>query len=248
MARATVSAVTALCSGHFGPPLLSMTWSKNSVSVVPGLTTSTSMPARYSGHPVLRGTRYSGRGELGPDRLAESVYGELAGRVFAVMRHAAATEDRTDIDDDRPATLLEQGQGGAGHLDQGEEVDLHQPPHTLGIGRLEGTDRAHARIVHEDVQAAELRLGRLDALRSGGRIGNVARHARGTPAKRFDFLGQGLQAIFPPGHADHFAALPGEFQRDRPADAAGGAGHDRSTSLDGASHGRSLLPKGTIVR
>ena len=49
--RATASALTALCSGHFGPPLLSSTWSKNSVSVVPGQTTSTSMP-RPGGCPA----------------------------------------------------------------------------------------------------------------------------------------------------------------------------------------------------
>ena len=187
----------------------------------------------------------AGRGELGPDRLAESMHGELAGRVFAIVRHAAATEDRTDIDDDRPPALFEQGQGGAGHFDQGEEVDLHEPPHPLGIGRLEGTDGADARVVDENVEAAEMRLGRFDAPLSGSRIGNIAGNARDTAAQRFDFLGQRLQAIFPPGHADDFAALPGQFQRNRPADAAGGAGHDRSASLDCASgHGRSLCRKG----
>ena len=43
MARATFSALTEPCWGQFGSPLRSITLAKNSVRVVPGLTTRTSI-------------------------------------------------------------------------------------------------------------------------------------------------------------------------------------------------------------
>ena len=132
VARATAWAETALCSGHFGPAF-----------ALDNLVEEFGFGRAGADHQHVD----AGREELGPNRFAESVDGKLAGGVLAIMRHAAATEDRTDVDDDRPPALFEQGQGGAGHFHQGEEVDLHEPPHPLGIGRLEGTDRADAGVV-----------------------------------------------------------------------------------------------------
>ena len=222
VARATVSAVTGLCSR----PLRTAFAFQHAVEEL---------------RLGRAGADYehvdSRRGELGPDRLAEAVDGELAGGVLAVVRHAAATEDRTHVDDDRPAALLQQGQGGAGHFHQGEEIHLHHPPHPLGIGRLEGTDGADARIVHENVQPAELRLDGFQAPLAVGGIGNIAANARGAAPEGLDFFRQRLQAIFAPGHAHDVAALPDQFQRKGPADAAGGAGYDRSASVDGTLHG-----------
>ena len=78
--------------------------------------------------------------------------------------------------------------------------------------------------------------------RAAGSVTSPATHLD-RPPRAVDLLGQFAQAVFAPGHADDLAALPGQFQRHRPADAAGGAGHDRSAAL--RCHVSSVGPCGT---
>ena len=64
---------------------------------------------------------------------------------------------------------------------------------------------------------------------AGSAIGDVEGDGFGTATASTDFVGQRLgsgQALV--GVNDHMQAVTGQLQRDRPADAAAGAGDERS--------------------
>ena len=171
--RATPAALTGLCFGQFGSVVCSMARSKNSVSVVPGLTTSTSIPNWVNSARI--------------DSLKPCTANLLA--LYSLMcgmpRWPRIELMLTTIGS--PAQL-QQGQRRAGHFHQREEVDFHQPPGPLRIGAVEQPQRAHPGVVDEDVEPAKPRLGDLDNLLPGRRIGNVADDHVHRPPDGGDFL------------------------------------------------------------
>ena len=190
------------CFGHFGSDLFSKTRSKNSVSVVPGLTTRTSIPSPCSSARI--------------DSLKPWTANLLAA-VLAVVRRAAAAQDRTDVDENRPNALLQQRQRQPGHLDQGEKVDLHDAADPVGIGKREQPDRADAGVVDQNIQAPEFRSGRVDHSLPDGRIGDVAGDRFDGRFAPCDFRGQCAQSVLAPGRDDQRNAVPGQFEAPWPA-------------------------------
>ena len=113
--------VTGGASGQPGPPLSSSTLSKNSVSVVPGLTTSTSIPC--AAHSVRIDSLKPRTRTCWPH--------------IRCCRGRRDGQDRAYVDHDRPVSLLQERQGQPGHLHQGEEIDFHDATDPGGIGLVE---------------------------------------------------------------------------------------------------------------
>ena len=170
-------------------------------------------------------------GELGADRLAEALHGELAGRVFAAVRHAAMPEDRTDVDHDRTIALLQQRQREPDHLDGGEEIHFHQAADPIGVGVDEQTHRADAGVVDQNIQTAELLSGGVDRPLPDGPVGYVADDRFDRSPDGGDLIGYFLQPILAPGNEDQSSAVAGKFEGRLAADAAAGAGDDRTSAV-----------------
>ena len=143
----------------------------------------------------------------------------LGGGVPAAAVVDLERRDGRDRDDEPVAGLDELGQQRPGHPQRADHVGLPHPAPVLEVGvgdRLQALGPAG--VVDQHVDPVQLRGQRVD----GGGVSDV-RHNRG-PA---DLVGDGLDPVFPAGHADHVKAKSGKGFRGRLADARTGAGDDR---------------------
>jgi len=86
---------------------------------------------------------------------------------------------------------------------------------------------AVAGVVHQEVDAAEMRQGAPAGLLGLLALGNVAGQHERLAGARSDLRRQGLELRFAPRHERHPGALTSQAQRQGPADPAGGARDER---------------------
>ncbi len=144
-------------------------------------------------------------------------------------------QHRSDVANDRLFGLPQHRQGDADHLDGGKEVHFHDPPQPLRVGLFEWAHGGHAGVVDQDVEPAEGFLGRIDDPAAGFVLGDVAGHIGAAAAEFSDLVNHRVQTLLAAGDHEHVGALSREFQSDRPANAAGGAGDSSPGAGDFAS-------------
>jgi hypothetical protein len=125
--------------------------------------------------------------------LGPPVQRELRGVVGAHARARDAAGDRADVDDRARRGAPQERQQRLGHADRRVEVLVHDLAHVrvavVGITELAAL-AVTARVVHEQVEAVELRFG---ATRDSGNVIGVGQ-VGGLP-DRADLAGQRLEAI-----------------------------------------------------
>ena len=112
----------------------------------------------------------------------------------------------------------------ADEFDGREEVHFHDRPHAAGIRVGESAVGGDARVVDQDIEAAELIAGCGECALANAAIGHVAGDANGTAAKLSDLLRDFCEAIFAAREQDKIGAVAGQFDGERSADSAGCAG------------------------
>ena len=166
-------------------------------------------------------------GDLRRQRARETDQRVLGGRVGGDVGRAVKSGQRGDVDHPSPAALEHAGQHGLGHEigPGGVHVQVALP---LGErGPRERCGFGDARVVHQDVDGAELRDHR--GHRGGDRSGirHVERHGEHGPAAGAQLGGGRVQLIPAAGRDRHRQPLDAERQRDRPTETATAAGHER---------------------
>ena len=170
-----------------------------------------------------------------PQRFRKPLYGELASRIFAVVRRTPQSHNRTYVDDDRPCALVQKRQRQPRQLNRGEKVYLHHgscPPRVRFFERAHGP---HAGIVHQDIEPAEPRPHGLDRRPPRGVFGDIAHNRLDLTAHSGGFLGQFGKTFFASGNRHNSRALADQFQGDRPPYPARCARNNRSAVFDFAS-------------
>ena len=142
----------------------------------------------------------------------------------------------SDVDDAAARGRAQVWQGGADHPDMGRDEDVEGTlPHrfvAVGVDRTAGAD---ARVVDQDVDAAEM-PGDFwnDALDRFG-----IRHVQGPSPNRIagigDFPDHGIERFGAHVERRHAGTLVGEQRCRGPAHAACRAGHDGDLALDGST-------------
>jgi hypothetical protein len=97
------------------------------------------------------------------------------------VREPDAAGDRGDVDDPAVAALEHPRQREAGQLDRRDQVDADHGLDLLRAQRVEAPLELECRVVHEDVDAAELGRGRRRDLRRGAAAAEVDRRDGNLP-------------------------------------------------------------------
>ena len=151
---------------------------------------------------------------------------------------AAMAEDRADVHDDRLRPFAEHGQRFADEFGGGEEVHFKQLAQASSVGFIEAAQRADAGVVHQNVEATEQHSAGFQRGTASRWIDDVAGDELRLSAGDANFLAHLAQFLFAAREKHHPRALASQFHRDRAADAAGGAGDQRTRAGDVAmSHG-----------
>ncbi len=98
--------------------------------------------------------------EFRPHRFAETVDREFACGVLAFDGHAAVAEDRADVDHDWLIAFAQDRQSFADEFHRREEVYFHDRADAIGIRIGETAVSGDSGVVDQDVEAAELVVGR----------------------------------------------------------------------------------------
>src|SRR5438445_4325781 len=90
------------------------------------------------------------------ERLAESLDGEFAGRIFAARGDAALAGDGRDIDDGRLLAAPQQRQASPRRFSQAEKVDFHDlaEPIRADLGEMAGG--ADPGVVNQDIEPSQM--------------------------------------------------------------------------------------------
>ena len=163
------------------------------------------------------------RARIERERARHALEAELTGRVGDRVRARHLARDAADVQDppllarDHPAQGLPRAEEAA------RQVHVDHLAEGVG-GELVGRTRAReAGVVHQDVDRAVIRDGRVEEPLDLGFVGHVAGHG-----DRVRDLAGGLLEPLPATRSEHAdGALGGEGLGDRAADAAAAAGHDR---------------------
>ena len=140
--------------------------------------------------------------------------------------------------------------GGAGEQEDAPQVGGdHLIPVVVAHDRQERV-LGDAGVVDDDVEPLVRRHDGVDGGLGAGRVGHVAGVDRRHAAGGLDLVGNGLQLFDVPGEARDLGAGTPERERDRPANAARGAGHQRdlageidlNAAIGCVSHGWSFGP------
>ena len=180
--------------------------------------------------------------------LGQADHAMLGGDVGRLVGRGDQAVRRGDVDDPAPAPPAHARQGGVDRVVVGREVDRQD---RLPPGRRELLDRRHeldARVVDQDVERAEFRLGLahhpgdLLALAHVGAViaylDVAARGQAGAQALDRRRLAEAVQG--------EVAAGLGERGRDAEPDAAGRAGHQGRFTLERQIRHRALLRSGAM--
>ena len=118
------------------------------------------------------------RREFGGQRLRQAFDGEFGGVVVAGAGKADEAADGADIHHVAGAAGAHAGQRRLGHGDEAEHVGFEHGAYFGILAFLDGGQVAVAGVVHEHVQAAELRLGGGDGGGDLARIVHVERQSQ----------------------------------------------------------------------
>src|SRR6185437_16333325 len=170
-----------------------------------------------------------------------ALYGGLGGDVSAVVRELR-TGDRGGEVDERAA----RAQAVGGELGEDEGAADVGAVHAVEVGQVKGRDRRQEHDpgrVDDDVDAAELRLDRVERRRHRDLVGDVASDGDRLAAGRADLRGERLGALRVAGVVDRDGeAVLGEALDDAAADAAGASGDEGDAGAGGAFGGHGDLP------
>src|SRR2546430_1293834 len=137
---------------------------------------------------------------------------------------ARDADDARDVDDPAPATLDHPPGRVLGHQEGALQVRVEHGAPVVLVDPEQQVVPRRARVVHEDVDLAELPLDRADRGLDLSRVRDVARKAprRGVPERARRLLGLGAV----PGQHRHLGTGAREGLRDRVTDAAAAPGDD----------------------
>ena len=126
------------------------------------------------------------------------------------------------------AGLTHERERGLRAVEEAEDVDLDHPAPVLGVRALDRPEQHHARVVHEDVEAAELGLRLPDERVRLLLVGHVELAHQRPAAVRLDPSPELLQPVHPPRAERDRGALSSKGHGRRLADARrrpGDSGH-----------------------
>ena len=131
----------------------------------------------------------------------------------------------------RLALLRKMRQERAGAVHHAPEIDVDQPLHLRLVDLVEGAEQCDAGIVDDDVERGVGGNGRVREFLDLGGLADIDAVGRDLARAALadlggDLLQPGLVAV----GERQVAAARGQLQRERAADAAGGAGHGGRTS------------------
>jgi hypothetical protein len=228
MAAATSSAVTSRPVGWRA----ARAWSSASGS---GRRPAAAAPRGVGGarvdtaHPDALGQVIGGHGQ------GEGLHGALGGAVQGPVGQPDAGRNRAGVDHHRIRRGPQEGQGGPGHPDDPEDVDVeHLVPLAVGVG-LDGAGGADAGVVDHDVEAAQPLGGLADRRPDRGVVGPVGA----------DLLQRRLRGGRGHVQAGHPGAPGGQQPGGGQADARGAAGDQRPQAGElGVGHGTATFRSG----
>ena len=174
-----------------------------------------------------------------PQAFRKTAHRELRRGVSGLPRRRDDAKNAGEVDDMGFALARKMRQERARAVHHAPEIDVHEPVHLRLVDLVEVADQRDAGIVDEDVEG---RVGRRRGMRERLDLLAIADidAVHGNPLRMgaADLGGDGLQAGLVAIRQRQVAAARGKFNRERPADPAGGACHGRSRSTYG-SHFRS---------
>ena len=171
------------------------------------------------------------RSQLRRERSGKGVDGALGRDVAVDGRPRQDGADRADIDDAAEAGGDHHAGGLARQAKAGGEIGGHDAL-DVGVGPLRQRHPVlDARVVHEDVEPAELVGGVGDRLHDGRGFGDVEGGHLGLAALGAYFLGLAHQHRAIAAVQQDAGAVVGQRLGNGEADAAGGAGHQRNASI-----------------
>ena len=140
----------------------------------------------------------------------------------------ARPEARRRVDEhDQTTAGTERGQQSPGQEVRSADVDRELEVEVLDRRRFERTRAENAGGVNEQVHAIAQRLGGRAGLRDSRLAGEVSGEGPNGAALRLEFLTDRPQPRLVPAQEQQGRPFRGERPGDRPADRAGGPGHDR---------------------
>src|SRR5213594_3627053 len=147
-------------------------------------------PGRHGVH------EYIPRGQLLRHRLGEADQAGLGGGIVGLALVARDADDARDVDDPAPATLDHPPGRVLGHQEGALQVRVEHGAPVVLVDPEQQVVPRRARVVHEDVDLAELPLDRADRGLDLSRVRDVARKAprRGVPERARRLLGLGAEA------------------------------------------------------
>ncbi len=159
------------------------------------------MPARE--HPLLGdetraddGDLHAVRPHLLPQRPGEADDGVLRRCVNGVVRVRRAAGERGHVADVSAPPCHHPRQHQPGEDLEGHDVRVDDPRDVVGVVRLEPPDPLYSRVVDEEVDRAELRLGPLHQPLQVASFRHVRRHRDGTNPPRLHACDGVLQILF----------------------------------------------------
>jgi hypothetical protein len=172
---------------------------------------------------------------VGGHGQGQGLHGALGGAVQGPVGQADAGRDRAGVDHHRVVRGPQQGQGGAGHPDDAEDVDVeHLVPVVIGVG-LDGADGADAGVVDHDVEPAQPPGGLADRRPDRGVVAHVGA----------DLLQRGFEGGRGQVEAGHPGAPGGQQPGGGQADPGGAAGDQRPQAGElGVAHGTATFRSG----
>ena len=177
------------------------------------------------GHALLR--------RLERDGFREADESVLRGDVRGLVWRCDEAVHRRDVHDAAPAFRVHVRQRGAREVEGAEEHHADESLPGLDRELLDRRDVLQARVVHQDVDAAEF----TDRARHERVAVRLLRRVRALEGTGREVGGDSLALLGVQVREENAGALRGEIRRDRAADPARGAGDDRGS---GAHRTRSL--------
>ncbi len=183
--------------------------------------------------------------ELDRERTSEADHTVLARGVRADERRGAESFGRGDVHDAPGAVAFEMGKAGPDHARvRGQVHGERGRPRRFEVVGADLDRDAHARVVDEDVDRAELPRDLVDDLDDRARIGDVERPTGGQLPGGDDLAGDRIDTSSVAIGDRDLGAFVGEQVRDRASHSARGTRHDHdfvahaATSTRQTRHGR----------
>ena len=156
----------------------------------------------------------------------------LRGAVGNALAPADRAVNRRDIHDPSAAPGLDHSRGrGLGHEDEPFQVDVNDRVPRVGVERVEALRDVRAGVVHENVNASPFAVDALEADPDRCLVPHLEQDCERTPPLCAQCNGDGFRVVAVARGDSDVGAGVRECQRDRPTDAAGATGDERSLSF-----------------